>query len=46
MIKYLLKKLKQPTEKKQYIVNQYIVYPKHGVGQIISIEKATIEGIN
>tara|TARA_Y100000817_G_scaffold142921_1_gene112021 strand:- start:2213 stop:2857 length:645 start_codon:yes stop_codon:yes gene_type:complete len=36
---------KQPTEKKQYIVNQYIVYPKHGVGQIISIEKATIGGI-
>tara|TARA_B100000945_G_C20142863_1_gene484748 strand:+ start:21 stop:650 length:630 start_codon:yes stop_codon:yes gene_type:complete len=36
---------KQPTEKKQYSVNQHIVYPKHGVGQILAIEKATIGGI-
>ena len=36
---------KQPTEKKQYSVNQHIVYPKHGVGQIISVEKASIGGI-
>ena len=36
---------KQATEKKQYIVNQFVVYPKHGVGQILSIEKSIIGGI-
>ena len=25
---------KQPTEKREYSVKDYIVYPKHGVGQI------------
>ena len=44
--KIQIKKIKkQPTEKKQYILNQHIVYPKHGVGQITSIDKATIGGI-
>ena len=33
---------KQPTEKKIYNVKDYIVYPKHGVGKIIAIEKAKI----
>ena len=33
---------KQATEKKEYNVKDYVVYPKHGVGQIIAIEKATI----
>ena len=44
-----IKKIKkQPTEKKQYNINDYVVYPKHGVGKITSIEKATIGeiGIN
>tara|TARA_Y100000590_G_scaffold229165_1_gene258499 strand:+ start:3949 stop:4596 length:648 start_codon:yes stop_codon:yes gene_type:complete len=44
--KVAIKKIKkQSTEKKQYSVNQFIVYPKHGVGQIKSVEKATIGGI-
>ena len=44
-----IKKIKkQATEKKEYNVNDFVVYPKHGVGKIISVEKATIGeiGIN
>ena len=37
---------KQPTEKKIYNVKDYIVYPKHGVGKIIAIEKAKIGEID
>ena len=37
--------LKQPTEKKAYNLKDYIVYPKHGVGKIVSIEKAKIGNI-
>ena len=37
---------KQPTEKRIYNVKDYIVYPKHGVGKIISIEKAKIGSID
>ena len=33
---------KQPTEKRQYNLKDYVVYPKHGVGKITSVEKATI----
>jgi len=41
-----IKKLKkQPTEKKIYNIKDHIVYPKHGVGKIISIDKAKIGGI-
>jgi len=40
------KVLKQHTEKKIYNVKDYIVYPKHGVGKIISIEKAKIGSID
>ena len=41
-----IKKIKkQPTEKKQYNINDFVVYPKHGVGKIISVEKATIGDI-
>ena len=41
-----IKKIKkQPTEKKQYNVNDYVVYPKHGVGKITSVDKATIGDI-
>ena len=38
--------LKQPTEKKIYNVKDYVVYPKHGVGKIVSIEKAKIGSID
>ena len=37
---------KQPSEKKIYNVKDYVVYPKHGVGKIISIDKAKIGSID
>ena len=38
-----IKKIKkQPTEAKIYSIKDYVVYPKHGVGKIISVEKAKI----
>ena len=37
---------KQPSEKKIYKVKDYVVYPKHGVGQIVAIEKAKIGSID
>ena len=37
--------IKQPTEKRLYSIKDYIVYPKHGVGKIISIDKAKIGNI-
>ena len=37
--------IKQPTEKRIYNVKDYVVYPKHGVGKIISVEKAKIGSI-
>lgn len=41
-----IKKIKkQETEKKIFKVKDYVVYPKHGVGQIISISLKTIGGI-
>ena len=41
-----IKKIKkQPTEKKIYNINDYVVYPKDGVGKIVSVEKAIIGGI-
>ena len=44
--KILIKKIKkQPIEKKIYGVKDYVVYPKHGVGKIISINKAKIGNI-
>ena len=42
-----IKKIKkQPTEKRIYNLKDYVVYPKHGVGQITSIEKAKIGEID
>ena len=38
--------LKQPFEKKKYNVKDYVVYPKHGVGKILAIEKAKIGDID
>ena len=37
---------KQETEKKEYKVKDYVVYPKHGVGQIIEFKKMNIGGID
>ena len=38
-----IKKIKkQPTEKRLYELKDFVVYPKHGVGKIIAVEKATI----
>ena len=38
-----IKKIKkQATEKKQYNVKDFVVYPKHGVGKITAIDKARI----
>ena len=45
-IKPEIKKIKkQETAKKEYKPKDYIVYPKHGVGQILSISSKTIGGI-
>tara|TARA_A100001011_G_scaffold400487_1_gene515417 strand:- start:202 stop:879 length:678 start_codon:yes stop_codon:yes gene_type:complete len=33
---------KQPTEKKEYSLKDFVVYPKHGVGKVLSIEKSMI----
>ena len=41
-----IKKIKkQETEKKDFKAKDYVVYPKHGVGQILSINTKTIGGI-
>ena len=41
-----IKKIKkQETEKKEFKIKDYVVYPKHGVGQILSINNKTIGGI-
>ena len=37
---------KQPTEKRIYNLKDFVVYPKHGVGKITSIEKANIGEID
>ena len=42
----IVKIKKQDTEKKQFKPKDYIVYPKHGVGQILSISSKTIGGID
>ena len=37
---------KQETEKRAYKVKDYVVYPKHGVGQITEFKKINIGGID
>ena len=45
--KVQIKKIKkQPTEKKVYNVKDFVVYPKHGVGKIVSVDKAKIGDID
>jgi|TARA_B110000196_G_scaffold73991_1_gene63491 CarD family transcriptional regulator len=42
-VKVQIKKIKkQATEKKLYNIKDYVVYPKHGVGKIVAVEKAKI----
>ena len=42
-----IKKIKkQATEKREYSLKDFVVYPKHGVGKIVSIEKAKIGQID
>ena len=42
-----IKKIKkQPSEKRIYNLKDYVVYPKHGVGKITAVEKATIGEID
>jgi len=46
-VKPEIKKVKkQETEKKEYKVKDYVVYPKHGVGQITEFKKFNIGGID
>ena len=37
---------KQDTEKKEFKIKDYVVYPKHGVGQITEFKKMNIGGID
>ena len=42
-----IKKIKkQPSEKREYNLKDFVVYPKHGVGKITAIEKASIGQID
>ena len=46
-VKPEIKKVKkQETAKKEYKVKDYVVYPKHGVGQITEFKKINIGGID
>jgi len=42
----IVKIKKQATEKKEYKIKDYVVYPKHGVGQITEFKKINIGGID
>tara|TARA_B100000886_G_scaffold29585_1_gene18671 strand:- start:44 stop:922 length:879 start_codon:yes stop_codon:yes gene_type:complete len=42
----IVKIKKQGTEKRDYKVKDYVVYPKHGVGQILSVSAKKIGGID
>ena len=42
----IIKVKKQATEKKEYKIKDYVVYPKHGVGQITEFKKVNIGGID
>ena len=37
---------KQESEKREYKIKDYVVYPKHGVGQITEFKKVNIGGID
>ncbi len=38
--------MKKETEKREYKIKDYVVYPKHGVGQITEFKKINIGGID
>ena len=42
----IVKIKKQETEKREYKIKDYVVYPKHGVGQILSVSAKKIGGID
>ena len=42
----IIKIKKQGTEKREYKVKDYVVYPKHGIGQILSVSAKKIGGID
>ncbi len=37
---------KKPTQRQGFKVGEYVVYPAHGVGQIIEIEEQEIAGFS
>ena len=42
-----IKKIKkQDNEKRTYKIKDYVIYPKHGIGQITAVEKDIIAGID
>ena len=46
-VKPEIKKIKkQQSEKREYKIKDYVVYPKHGVGQITEFKKISIGGID
>ena len=46
-VKPEIKKVKkQETEKREYKIKDFVVYPKHGVGQITEFKKINIGGID
>ena len=46
-VKPEIKKIKkQETEKKEYKIKDYVIYPNHGVGQITEFKKINIGGID
>jgi len=46
-VKPEIKKVKkQESEKREYKIKDYVVYPKHGVGQITEFKKISIGGID
>ena len=42
----IIKVKKQQSEKREYKIKDYVVYPKHGVGQITEFKKINIGGID
>jgi CarD family transcriptional regulator len=42
----IVKIKKQASEKREYKIKDYVVYPKHGVGQITEFKKINIGGID
>jgi len=42
----IIKVKKQETEKREYKIKDYVVYPKHGIGQITEFKKINIGGID